>query len=365
MRKYNFIRSFFVAATLFTTSVAFTSCEKEEEVEPVIEARGPYDQKGVFVINEGNFGTPNGSISFLSDSANHTVVNNITQKANSNRLLGDVIMDLDFSGDRAYIVANNSDKLEVLNAYTFKTEGIVDLKQPRSFTVAGPDKAYVSEWVTYGQPGQVSVINLNTLQVVKTIPVGPLPEELLLVDDKLYVAISGSNEIAVINTNTDAVERTIQVTDGPTELELDMKNRLWVLAKGKTVYNTDWTVDYDKTTPGALLSINTANNTVLNTFTFSNQSSPDNLVVTGDGGKLYYNYQGATFVQSTSATSLATTPFLDRSFYGLGVDPDTDYLYGADVNGFAGDGTVFIYNPSGQKVGEFQAGIGPNGFVFN
>lgn len=57
MRKSNFFRSFFLAATLITSSVAFTSCEKENDVEPVVEARGPYDQKGVFVINEGNFGT--------------------------------------------------------------------------------------------------------------------------------------------------------------------------------------------------------------------------------------------------------------------------------------------------------------------
>lgn len=292
-------------------------------------------------------------------------MNNITQKANDNRLLGDVVMDLDFLGERAYIVANNSDKLEVQNAYTFEAEGIVDLKQPRFFTAAGPDKAYVSEWVTYGQPDQVSVINLNTLQVVKTIPVGPQPEELLIVDDKLYIDISGSNEIAVINTNTDAVKRTIQVTDGPAELELDMKDRLWVLAKGRTVYNQDWSVNYDETTPGALVSINTANIKVLNTFTFSNQASPDNLAVTGDGGKLYYNYQGATFEQNTTATSLATSPFINRSFYGLGVDPETGYIYGADVNGFLGDGTVYIYSPDGTKVSEFQTGIGPNGFVFN
>ncbi|MCJ8166872.1 hypothetical protein MKJ04_18655 [Pontibacter sp. E15-1] len=368
MKNSNFFRSLFVATALFSGSLGLTSCDKDNDVTPATstEVRGPYDQHGVFILNEGNYGTPNGSISFLSDSANQTVINSISQKANNDRPLGDVVMDLDIVGDRAYIVANNSNKLEVVNAYTFQTEGAVELKQPRFFAAASADKAYVSEWITYGQPGQVSVIDLKTLQVVKTIPVGPLPEELLVADGKLYVAINGSNVVTVINTSTDVVERDITVTDGPAELELDADKRLWVLAKGRTVYNSDWTVNYSETTPGALIAINTANSTVLNTLTFgSNQASPGNLAITGDGAKLYYNYQGATYAQSASATSLASTPLINRSFYGLGIDPDNGYIYGSDQNGFSGDGTVFIYQPDGTKVKEFKVGIGPNGFVFN
>lgn len=369
MKNFNLSRGFLVATLLLTGSLGFTGCDNDDEkIDPVAETevRGPYDQQGVFILNEGNFNTPNGSISFLSDSAGHDVVNNITQEANDGRLLGDVIMDLDLVGDRAYIVANNSNKVDVVNAYTFELEGIVDLKQPRHFTAGGPGKAYVSEWVAFGQPGQVSVIDLNTLKVVKTIPVGPQPEELLVVDGKLYVAISGADVITVINTSTDAVETNIQVSDGPAELEVGIKNRLWVLAKGKTVYNDDWSVNYDETTAGALVSVNTANNTVINTLTFgSNQHTPDNLAITGDGGRLYYNYQGGTFEQNASSASLAITPLIDRSFYGLGVDPENGYIYGGDSNAFAGDGTVYIYQPDGTKVSEVKVGIGPNGFVFN
>ncbi|MHA6246561.1 YncE family protein [Pontibacter sp. CAU 1760] len=367
MKNNTLFRSLLAAAFFLSGAFGFTSCDDDKEIAPsVTPARGPYDQKGVFILNEGNFGTPNGSISFLSDSANKAVENNISQKANNDRLLGDVVMDLDFVGDRAYIVANNSNKLEVVNAYTFKTEGIVDLQQPRYFAVASPDKAYVSEWVQYGQTGQVSVINLNTLQVVKTIAVGPQPEELLVVNGKLYVTISGADVVTVINVTTDAIEQQIQVTDGPAELETDQKNKLWVLAKGKTVYNPDWTVNTTASTPGALVAINTANNMVLNTMTFgSNEVSPGNLAITADGGNLYYNFQDATYTQSASSTSLATTPLLARSFYGLGIDPDNGYLYGSDTNNFSGDGKVLIYQPDGTKVKEITVGIAPNGFVFN
>ncbi|GHA69563.1 YncE family protein [Pontibacter akesuensis] len=367
MKKQNYFRNFFLAATLFTSAFTFTSCDDNNvEPEAPVELRGPYDQKGVFILNEGNFGTPNGSISFLSDSANHTVINNIFSKANADRPLGDVVMDLDIMEDLAYITVNNSNKLEVVDAYTFETKAVLEnLKQPRYFTALNEDKGYVTEWVVYGEPGQVSVIDLNTMQVTKTIPVGPQPEELLIANGKLYVANSGSNVVTVINTLTDTKEVDITVSDGPVELELDQQNRLWVLAAGKTVYNADWSVDYSKTTPGALIAINTATNAVARTLTFgSNQSSPSNLAIMASGDRLYFNYDGKTFAQSTNATTLSGTSLINKSFYGLGVDPETGNIYGAK-SAFTGDGTVYVYSPDGTQVNSFRAGIGPNGFVFN
>lgn len=367
MKSLQSLRSALLATSLFISAFAFTSCDKDT-VDPVVEEniRGPYDQKGVFIINEGNFGTPSGSISFLSDSANHTVQNEIFKKANDNRPLGDVIQDMAIFEDRAFIVANNSNKLEVVNAYTFKTEGIVNLLQPRYIAVLNKDKAYVTEWVEYGEPGQISVIDLNTYTVTKTIAVGPLPEQLTLVNGKLYAAISGADEVLVINTTTDAIEKTIAVSDSPRELAVDMHASVWVLSSGRTVYNADWSIDYSRTTAGALGIINTSTNTLTNTYTFgSNQSSPANLAVNGAKDKLYFTYQGKTYAQSSHGGGLSNTVLINRSFNGLGVDPETGYIYGSDNNGFTGNGTVLVYTPEGNKVSEFTVGIGPNGFIFN
>ncbi|RDV15678.1 YncE family protein [Pontibacter diazotrophicus] len=370
MRKLNFFRSFFLAATLITSSVAFTSCDDENDVEPVIEneVRGPYDQEGVFIINEGNWGTPNGSISFLSDSAGHQVQNGIFSNANAGRPLGDVIQDMELYDSLAYIVANNSNKIEVVNAYTFESVGVVEnLQLPRHFVALNNEKGYVTETVDYaGSQGRVSVIDLNNYTVTETIEVGMEPEQLLVAGGKLYVANSGDNNVTVINTATDAVESTITVSDAPTELALDRDNNIWVLSAGRITYNDDWTaIDYDQTTAGALSKITPGTQNV-QTYTFgSNQSQPGNLTINGNGDKLYFNYDGGTYVQDVSATSLSNTVIIDHSFYGLGVDPDNGYIYGGDSNGFAGEGTVHVYQPDGTKVTEFRAGIGPNGFVFN
>lgn len=354
-----------MAAMLAT--FALTGCDSEV-VDPVTKAevRGPYDQKGVFILNEGNFGTPSGSVSFLSDSAGHTVKNDIFKKANADRPLGDVLQDMAIYEDRAFIVANNSNKLEIVNAYTFKTTHVIALKQPRYVAVLNKEKAYVTEWVKYGEPGQVSVIDLNTNTVVKTIATGPMPEQLKIANGKLYVAVSGANQVLVINTATDTIEKAILTPDSPSELETDLRNNLWILSAGNVVYNPDYSTDYSKTTPGALSMLNTVTDFISTTYTFpSNQSIPGNLTINGSKNKLYFTYQGKTYVQPSNANTLSNTVFINRSFYGLDVDPDTDIIYGSDNNGFAGEGTVMVYNADGTKLHEFKAGIGPNKFVFN
>lgn len=364
------LRSFAMAALLFTSAFGFSSCEKDTEVAPIIEndkVRGPYDQKGVFILNEGNFGTPNGSISFLSDSAGYQVQNNIFSAANAGRALGDVVQDMVLHDTLAYIVANNSNKIEVVNAFTFKTVAVVEnLQQPRYFAALNGDKGYVTEWVNYGSNGRVSVINLKTNEIIKSIPVGAMPEQLLISDGKLYVANSGGNTISVINTTTDVVVNTMQVPDGPSEFVQDKNGTIWVLGAGKVVYTADWSaIDYEKTTAGSLSSFTDPLKGV-QTITFpSNQSVPKNLAINGTGDKLYYNYQGKTMAYPVSGTVGSPTVVIDRSFYGMEVDPETGHIYGSDENGFSGDGTVLIYNAEGQKLKEFRAGIAPNGFVFN
>ncbi|MBB6611411.1 hypothetical protein H7F15_10225 [Pontibacter sp. Tf4] len=371
MKRILRLRSFFMAALLFTSTLAFTSCDETDDVSPEIhdsKVRGPYDQKGVFILNEGNFGTPNGSVSFLSDSAGHQVKNNIFSAANEKRPLGDVVQSMTLHDTLAYIVANNSNKIEVVNAFTFKTVAVVEgLQQPRYFAALDGNKGYVTEWVSYGSNGRVSVIDLKTNAVLKTITVGVMPEQLLIVNGKLYVANSGGNTISIINTTTDAVERTIQTSDGPGELVQGKDQHIWVLSAGKVVYKDDWSgIDYTKTTPGSLSKLNTATAAIEATFTFpGNQSIPKNLTINGTGDKLYFNYENKTFEQLVTATGLSSTIIINRGFYGMEADPETGNIFGSDENGFSGDGTVFIYSPAGQKLNEFKTGIAPNGFVFN
>ena len=53
-----------------------------------------------------------------------------------------------------------------------------------------------------------------------------------------------------------------------------------------------------------------------------------------------------------------------RNLYGLGVDPVNDELYVADAVAFQGNGKVYVFDFSGNKLNEYGVGRGPRDFVF-
>ncbi len=362
MKKLSLIRSLLISAAIFTSSLSITSCDNTTD-----GPAGAYADNGVFVVNEGNFGTPNGSVSYYKKDSKE-VVHGIFSKENDKRPLGDVVQSMATYGTRAFIVANNSNKIEVVNAATFKSEGVIEgLSAPRYFAALNNEKGYVTEWLpakpdwSYGK-GRVSVIDLKTFNVLKRIELGVQPEQLLISGGKVYVTNMGGNTVAVINTATDVIEKNISVTFGPNSLVLDNTNTLWVLSSG----NKDWNLPESQYTAGALSKINTATGTVTSTLTLPKATALANqLVASKSKDALYYNYDGKVYKQNTAAATLSHTLLLNKSYYGLGVDPATGNIYTGDANNFSGDGTVFIYQPDGTQVSSFKTGIAPNGFVFN
>ncbi|MFD2246240.1 DUF5074 domain-containing protein [Pontibacter ruber] len=361
MKKYITVRRFFVAAALLTGSLSFSSCENDNE-----GPSGEYAQDAVLVSNEGNFNSSNASVSYLNRS-NGSVTNEIFKKANPEMVLGDVLQSMAVHGDRAFMVMNNSRKVVVANANTFKAEGeISGLEMPRYFVALNDSKGYVTEWVTFSGNGRVAVVDLKTLTVTKIIEVGINPERLLLAGGKLYVANREDNKLSVINTATDVLETTIPVTHGPNGLALDNNNNLWVTSSGLKVYDpVTWEISTETSAPGTLSKINTSSNTVVDTANFSSRSaSPGNLTTSKDKTRLYFTYNGKTYQQDPQVRQLSRTPFIGRSFNALGVDPATNYLYAARSTGYTSDGWVIRFNPSGAAVDSFRVGIAPNGFVF-
>ena len=87
--------------------ISISSCQKES-FTPIV-SEGNYEN-GYFVTNEGNFGTGNGSISFISNEGE--VENDVFSQINSFQL-GDVVQSMSIINEKAYIVVNGSAKIEV------------------------------------------------------------------------------------------------------------------------------------------------------------------------------------------------------------------------------------------------------------
>ncbi|WP_205501667.1 YncE family protein [Rufibacter psychrotolerans] len=327
-----------------------TSCDSNEDNAP----KGAYEH-GVFITNEGQFTHTNAEVSYLSRDTT-TFIPELFKQVN-NRPLGDAAQSMTFIGDKAYIAVNNSEKIEVVDAYTFASTGVINgLKIPRYMAALNTTKAYVTEHVGYPYlgytgTGRVAVLDLTTNTVTKTINVGLQPEGLLLHNGLLYVANSDDNTISVINTTTDAVVASLPVGEAPKHLVLDASNKIWVLRGGYSA-------------PGALVKIDPANNHALTTYGFApGELGAGQLTINGAKNTLYYSYGGKVYAMSTSATAAPGTALINRNAYGLGLDPETNLLY-LGVGGYNSNGWAVRYQTSGAVIDSFQVRILPNGFSF-
>jgi hypothetical protein len=127
-----FKRVFMIAAV----AVFFASCSKED-IETVTELPlGAYDN-GVLILNQGNFGQDNSSISYLSNDF-ATFQNNAFLAVNPTKILGNTGQDIGFYNDLAFVVLNASNKIEIINRYTLEYVATIDsgLDNPRFIAFA-------------------------------------------------------------------------------------------------------------------------------------------------------------------------------------------------------------------------------------
>jgi len=342
--------------------VTLMSCEKD--ADPIMD----YSRDAVLVSNEGSFQKSDASVSYISKSTGFTK-NDIIKKENNIAVLGDVLQDIGLKNDQLYMVLNNSGKVTVANATTLKLEGEINgLEMPRYFAALNDTTAYVTEWVSYDGNGRVAILDLTKQSVVGTIPVGVMPEKLLVHNGKVYVVNNGSNTVSVIDTKTNAVVRTIAVTNEPNSLVVDNNNTLWVLSNG----NKNWQLTPDQYTAGALTKINLTNYTVSRTFPFANaRAMASNLIRNSAGTTLYYVYNNKVYQLGIEAAALNEKALIDRGtyvergFYGLGIDPAGSMIYAGKAPSFTDNGWVVRYNVStGDATDSVMVGVAPNGFLF-
>jgi YVTN family beta-propeller protein len=317
---------------------------------------------GVFVVNEGNFGGANGTVTHFSDA--NLPTQDLFGLVNNGRALGDVIQSMTIDDNVGYIVVNNSKKIEVVTASTFEYLYTIDgLEMPRYFTV-NDGLGYVTEWVSFTGVGRVSVIDLNTHDVVDQINVGSGAESMLIDDDLLYVSNSFTNTVSVIDIEDREVIKTITVAASPSELLEDANGKIWVLCGGSYGGNDGAMVQIDpsKSNQPAAESVVKAIELGMNIGFPKATISPDKLDIFYFTGKKVYKFNVSTTVAPTDAFINEASA---TSFYGIGIDPKTDVLYVADDRGFTSSGTVFRYNLTGESIDNLTAGIGPNGFAFH
>lgn len=171
----------------------FSSCKEEVPKRPF--ENPTLISKGAFVTSEGNFQWGNASVTyydFTDSTANATDL--FAQK--NNKPLGDICQSMYIHNSKAYLVLNNSSKIEVADAGSFVSIATIKgLVSPRYFLPVSDSKAYVTDLYA----NSVQVVDLLQNKVVKQIPLHGWTEELLLHNGKVYVTNLRSNYLYQIN----------------------------------------------------------------------------------------------------------------------------------------------------------------------
>lgn len=336
-------------AILILLLISLASCMKNQDTPAGSFLTGD----GLFIVNEGNFMGGNGSLSYFSYDSSE-IYNDLFTRVNG-RPLGDVPNSMEINDNLAYIVVNNSGKIEVIdNSSLESVKTITGLISPRNIAFASSSKAYVTSMYS----DSLIIIDLHANSISGYIDLRRSSESIVVAGDKAFAASwVGGHEIMVINTLTDNVVDSIEVGVEPESMVVDRNSKLWVLCNGGWARENFAEID----------EINTGSDLVGERIVFSTkQASPVCLRINGNGDRLFYLETGVRSMD-ISDTELPAQPLIAESgryFYKLGIDPATNDIFVTDAVDYQQNGYLLRYQGDGTFIGSQVAGIIPGYLCF-
>lgn len=335
----------------------------------------PYEA-GAYIINRGNFSDNNGTISYLPTSSS-IAQTDIFNLVNMRPLTGGVQDYAEVDGKGLILVDNSTagqDKIEIVEAGTFRslaTLSAPDIENPRQILRVGGNKAYVTCWGAtgsfanfYPNPGYIAVVSLTSNTVIKRIPAGKGPEQMTLFENEVFVGYTsgtGEKAITVINLMTDGLKTpSVDIGVNGNPVGVDANGKLWVYANKEMIR-----VNPQSKAIEARLKVGT-----------HPSKTPGSIVQSPDKQRFYFVYsfydgadnfkqKGETYrFNITDASISSTTPFINRLFEGLSVDPKTGNIYAGVVPSYKQAGYVLRYQPDGKLIDSVRAEIAPTKFFF-
>jgi len=241
--RFQILKSFTIWAFTIWAFV-LTSCRGDEVVYPTIgtHVTDEIREGGLYILCEGNMGSNKARLDYMNLRAGDYYANWYgAMNPKQLKELGDVGNDIKQYGGRLYAVINCSHKVEVMDR---KARHIGQVEVPNCRYVAfHGNKAYVSAYVgSVADPellGSVYEIDTATLQITREVKVGHQPDELCVLDGKLYVCNSGGyltdrydSTVSVIDIASFTEVRKITVGLNPTRIRVDDRKQLWVCCQG-------------------------------------------------------------------------------------------------------------------------------------
>ena len=308
---------------------------------------------GAYILNEGGFNPNTSSLSFYS-YIKDSIYNNIFKPGN----LG-IFPDGLLRYNDLLFITEQGNYGAAGKIYKCDTNGVEILsnsigKNPYSLCIAN-NKLYV----TNGPANNVSVVDINSLAVIKTINVGIYPQEILSFGNYVYVCntyvYGGATDstVSVIDNTTDNVVKTIIVSKSPSSIAKSRTNTIIVCCAGTsgTVYVIDPTTNnkIDSIAPvdfGKDLSVDFNSD---NVYFISNSN----------------NIIALDLNLKTVFTVIANPNPSGAFFNGYVFDYKNKIHYVANAGDFTSKGFLYIYDFYGNLLNSFQIGVSPRRILLN
>ncbi len=222
--------------------IFLTSCDNDSN-STMSNNPDPIDSVSwVFVANEGNFGSTNGTISMIDNDG--VVINT--------DIIGSTVQSIEVYNDKLIVLINGDSKMKI---FDITSEGLsmpgieidLDGSGPRFMAVVDQegvenDKIYITNW----NSEDIKVFNLYTYAIENSISVNGKPEGIVEKDGSLWVAIVNNSDwstgtsINQYDIATGVFVSTYDVGEGPSSFEF-LGDDMYI---SRTWYGPDWSTQH-------------------------------------------------------------------------------------------------------------------------
>lgn len=358
------------------------SCRKDEQIflsdtEQVSLPLIGTQVKGFYLLNEGNMGMNRATLDYFDYSTGH-YTRDIYSERNPEivKELGDVGNDIKIYGSKAYAVINCSNYIEVFDVKTARHIKAINVPNCR-YMAFHNGKAYIS---SYSGPVQISPnaevgfvaeIDTATLELTRKVAVGYQPEEMVIYNNKLYVANSGGyrvpnydRTVSVIDLDNFKEIKKIDVAINLHRMQIDRRGDIYVSSRG----------DYYSTEPN-LYVVDSKTDQVKQALNIP----VSEMCMSGDS--LYYYSVAWSYVTKSNMvtygilntktkkviTDKVITDGTDKQImipYGIAVNPETKEVFITDAQNYVVTGYIYCFTKEGKLKWKTTGGNIPGHFAF-
>ena len=285
--------------------------------------------------------------------------------------------DLEVQGNLLYVLIQEPDpnfdprggSVEIINLLTRSNVGSIPIDSdttPKQIALIPPSKAYVTGLYS----NVIHVVDLNQKSVVKRIPCGPMPDGITILNGKAYVANSAyikepgtwnvsyghNSNVTIIDIETDTVLKTIPMPMNTNGIASDGVSRVIAVSAGIGGWNPQGPV------PGTVVFIDAVTDEIEKTIELETSAGGPTIdsmkrLFISSGGLLVYD------LVSEAWTHDADNPFTDLGGVGAVDQNDNLYITKADWTGGRQD-KLHVVAPDGTLLNTYGVGPGASSVIF-